>query len=120
MIGLMAKILIIEPHVEVRDLLAHIVARLGHEPVSSRLTDRQDLTDVDVVLLEPSASEGVETARAVRAASGAAVVCVSIFPASEDAQALDPVAYLLKPFSLADLERAVLAALESRRPAAAA
>ena len=116
----MAKILIVEPHAEVRDLLVRIVARLGHESVSYAGAAAHDLADIDVVLLEPAALDGLEAARAARAASGAAVVCVSIYPASEEARALDPVTHLMKPFSLLDLERAVLAALERRQSIAAA
>jgi CheY-like chemotaxis protein len=106
----MARILIIEPHAEVRDLLARIVVRMGHEPVPSLGSGEDDLSGIDVVLLEPAAWEGVDTARAARA-KGARIVGVSIFPASEEARALEPVAYLLKPFSLADLERAIAAAV---------
>jgi CheY-like chemotaxis protein len=104
-----ANILIIEPHPEVCDLLLRIVRRLGHEPVVHE--PAKQAVQVDVVLVEPAAEGGLEAAHAVKAGSGAAVVCVSIYPPSQDALSLEPVAYLLKPFSLLELERALLAAL---------
>ena len=112
---LMAKILIIEPHAEVRELLARIVARLGHQAILYSGVSEDTAAGADVVLVEPADVDGLDAARVARA-SGASVVCVSIFPAADDARGLDPVAYLLKPFSLLDLERAVEVALESRQP----
>jgi len=120
MIGLMVKILIIEPHPEVRDLLVRIVARLGLEPVTYRGAGAHDLAEIGVVLVEPAALNGIEVARLARQKAGAATVCVSIYPPSDETRALDPVAYLVKPFSLVELERALLAALDSRLPVAAA
>ena len=106
----MARILIIEPHAEVRDLLARVVTRMGHEPVPSTGRGEDDLSGIDVVLLEPAAWEGVDVARAAKSC-GATIVGVSIFPASEEVGELQPVAYLLKPFSLAELEQAIAAAV---------
>ena len=109
----MARILIVEPHPEVRDLLVRIVSRLGHEPVVH--DGAAELDDLDVVLLEPVHWDGIEIARSAQRRSGARVVCVSISPPSEETLALGS-AYLLKPFSLADLERALLSALEPTKP----
>ena len=39
------------------------------------------------------------------------VVCVSIYPPTDDTRALEPVAFLSKPFAIADLERAIDGAL---------
>ena len=115
----MAEILILEPHPEVRDLLLRIVRRLGHEPIV--MPDATvDLPVADVVLLEPADGNALSVARAVREAHGSAVVCVSIYPPSEGALSLEPVSYLLKPFSLVELEDALVTALERVRPATAA
>jgi CheY-like chemotaxis protein len=104
-----ATIAVLEPHGEVRELILRIVDRLGHTPVG---VDRSggETAPADVVLLEPAAPGAVETARGL-AEGGAALVCVSILPPSEAAVELEPVAYLQKPFSVADLERAIAAAL---------
>jgi CheY-like chemotaxis protein len=106
----MAKILIVEPHPEVRDLLVRVVSRLGLEAVV--YDDPVDLATIDVVLVEPEHWGATEIARAAERASGARIVCVSIAPPSEESLDLAPFAHVLKPFSLAELERAVLSALE--------
>jgi CheY-like chemotaxis protein len=111
----MAKILIVEPHPEVRDLLVRVVARLGLDPVV--YDDQADLATIDVVLLEPVHWGAARIARSAQHTSGARIVCVSIAPPSEETLGLDPTAYLLKPFRLAELERAVLSALERPEPA---
>jgi CheY-like chemotaxis protein len=110
----MARILIVEPHPEVRELLARIVSRLGHDPVVHD-PDANDGYEVDIVLVEPVHWDGIEIARSAQRRTGARVVCVSISPPTEEALALSAV-HLLKPFSLADLERALLSALEPSRP----
>lgn len=113
----MATILILEPHAEVRDLLERIVRRLGHEPVLDTGSLDVETIGVDVVLAEPAGQGTLERIRTVAAATGASVVCVSIYPPSEGVSALKPVAYLLKPFSLIELERALLTALGRVEPA---
>lgn len=115
----MADILILEPHPEVHDLLVRIVRRLGHEPVVMPLATL-DVPVADVVLLEPADDNALSMAAAVRNAHGSAVVCVSIYPPSDGALALEPVSYLVKPFSLVELEDALVTALERVRPATAA
>ncbi len=47
------------------------------------------------------------------------VVCVSIYPPSDETRSFEPVAFLHKPFSLVDLERAIVEALRVARPLAA-
>ena len=105
----MARILILEPAPEIRLLFERVVARLGHDPVF----EAPACGDVDAVVLEPAATECVYAALAVREARPSLpFVCVSTLPASRETAVLDPHAYLLKPFPLADLERAVLSALQ--------
>ena len=114
----MARILIIEPHPEVRDLLVRAVGRLGHESIVD--ADVSSPAAVDVVLLEPADPVALRVASAMRKACGTATVCVSIYPPSSEAAALEPVAYLLKPFTLRELEHALAAALATAEPATAA
>lgn len=113
-----ARILIIEPDEEVRGLISWVVRRLELEPLEY---DRfGDVPDVAAVLVEPAAAGAIEAARAVREATGAGVVCVSIQPPDAETAVLEPVAHLLKPFPLLELERALLSALASGTPVAAA
>jgi DNA-binding response OmpR family regulator len=114
-----ATILIHEPHPEVRDLLERIVHRLGHDAQIDRAAVDPDAVHADVLLLEPAGRAALERAQALAEATGAPLVCVSIYPPSDEVLALRPAAYLMKPFSLIELERALLAALERVEPAAA-
>ena len=114
---MMARILIVEPHPEVRDLLMRIIQRLGHDCV--RLEDG-GLGDAaaDLAVLEPSDDDALEIGRELHA-RGMPLLCVSIEPQSAETDALEPAAYVLKPFALQELEAAIRAALElTQRPPA--
>jgi len=105
---MVGKVLICEPHPEVRELLQRIVVRLGHEP----LLEDARLQMVDAILLEPAHAPSVERARAFRAVDGdTPIVCTSIEFPDAGSRRLDPVAFLIKPFALPDLERALGEAL---------
>jgi hypothetical protein len=96
----------------VRELLQHVVIRLGHEPVYEDGTPNGSLGDVDVILLEPAHRPGLAAAKIVRLRDESIpVVCASIEPPDGSLAALKPVAYLLKPFSLPELEHALTKAL---------
>jgi hypothetical protein len=119
------RILICEPKSEVRALLAYVVERLGHEPVFPADPKGNDLPSVDIVLLEPADPDARAAAEALlRGSGGIPVVCTSIYPDFGQAGSLHPLAYLVKPFGLAELERALTAAVarvaapDRRRPAA--
>jgi CheY-like chemotaxis protein len=112
----MARILVIESHPEVRELLERVVVRLGHEVMNE--TDA-DSVPVDLVLVEPQGWGAAEVAQRARASSGAAVLCISVAPPTEESRALEPVAHMVKPFTLTELDRAVVGALASRTVAAA-
>ena len=62
------KVLICEPHAEVRALLGHVVTRLGFEPVYADTRSGGVLADadVDVLLIEPADPTALSTARALR------------------------------------------------------
>jgi CheY-like chemotaxis protein len=108
-----ARILICEPHAEVRELLAHVVVRLGHEPVDA-LAHAPDGDDVDAVLLEPAHAPSREAVARLRVSRpGLPVVCTSIHPPAAD-DGIDAFAYLLKPFALEDLEDGLMRALANR------
>ncbi len=110
------RILVCEPHTEVRALLVHVVERLGHEPVlpASPQGEALPATEVDVLLLEPADSQALATAAALRRRNEALpIVCASIHPDFGPAERLRPHAYLVKPFGLAELEAALRSAVAS-------
>ena len=70
--------------------------------------------DVDVLVIEPADPSALSTARALRLRRRELpIICASIYPDSPGAERLQPLAYLMKPFALVELERALLAAVES-------
>jgi CheY-like chemotaxis protein len=106
-----ARVLICEPDPEVRELLSRIVVRLGHQPV----VEDAELAPVDAILLEPAHAPSVERAQAFRATNGATpVVCTSIELPDAGSRRLGPVAFLVKPFALPDLEAALKRALNGK------
>jgi len=102
-------VLLCEPHDDISALLELVVRRLGHHPVSWSPGDRE-LPDIDAAVIEPGDADGLVVARRMHA-EGVPVVFTSIFPPDETLLALDPIAYLVKPFPLSALERALSEAL---------
>jgi hypothetical protein len=103
-----ARVLICEPHPEVRELLRRIVVRLGHEAV----LDDDALGDVDAIVLEPAHTPSIERAQAFRAVAGdVPVICASIDFPNGGTKRLRPVVHLVKPFALPDIEAALTQAL---------
>jgi CheY-like chemotaxis protein len=116
----MGRILIAEPHADVRSLFEFVVERLGHEPLSVASEDANELPTIDALIVEPAAPSALELAQNLRARfPELPIVCASIFPAEPAALELGPLAYLEKPFGLSELEYVLRLAME-RRPAAAA
>jgi CheY-like chemotaxis protein len=107
----MATVLVIEPHPEVRELLIRVVRRLGHEVVLGDESYTPTGQHVDAVLVEPAHEPGLDAAAPLVQSRGASLVCVSIYPPSERVRELGPVAYLQKPFTLGQLEQALVSAL---------
>jgi DNA-binding response OmpR family regulator len=105
-----ARILISEPHPDSRALFELVVRRAGHEPVGpGELTDQEH---PELVILEPASGEGLATARRLRRRFGdLPIICTSIKPAGPFVDGLCPIAYLVKPFRLSELESALAAAL---------
>ena len=118
----MARVLICEPHGDIGALLELVVRRLGHEPVTydEEAGAAADLSAFDAAVIEPGDERGLRLARALRA-TNVPVLFTSIYPAENDVLALEPVAYLVKPFPLYALERALASALAPvQQPVAAA
>ncbi len=116
-----ARILICEPHDDIGALLELVVRRLGHEPVPcDEAADAVDISAFDAAVIEPGDERGMRLARALRA-TNVPVLFTSIYPAESDVLALEPAAYLVKPFPLYALERALVTALApAQQPVAAA
>jgi DNA-binding response OmpR family regulator len=105
-----ARILICEPHPEVRGLLAHVATRLGHDPFfpEDNPAQRFDADAVDVLLIEPSDPRALAAAQILRLQrEDVPIVCASIYPPSSHTRRLDPVAYVVKPFALGELQAAI-------------
>jgi DNA-binding response OmpR family regulator len=106
-----ARVLIGEPFPEVRQLLERAVDHLGHEPVAHQ-PGAAALPDVDVLVLESTLEGGLELVRALREENpDHTLICTCSETPGADVRELEPVAYLVKPFALADLERALTDAL---------
>jgi CheY-like chemotaxis protein len=106
-----ARVLICEPHDDISALLELVVRRLGHEPVAFR-GGELDHTGVDAAVVEPGEKAALRLARKLRD-RGVPVLFTSIYPADEEVLGLGPAAYLVKPFPLYALERALEQALQA-------
>jgi len=113
-----ARVLICEPHDDISALLELVVRRLGHEPVAFAGND-VDHIGVDAAVVEPGEAAALIVARKLRA-KGVPVLFTSIYPPDADVLALEPEAYLVKPFPLYALERALQEALASPKHESAA
>jgi hypothetical protein len=101
---------VVEPHRDIRELLAIVIVRIGHEPVVHDPADER-IAEVDAAVVDPDGA-GLVIAQRLRARRVPSVF-TSIFPAERDLLALEPVAYLLKPFPLYALEHALTAAVDA-------
>ena len=104
----MARILICEAHDDINALLDLVVRRLGHEPVTYVVGDPP--SHVDAAVIEPGDPDALRLARELRD-RGVPVLFTSIYPADDDLLELRPATYLVKPFPLYALERALECAL---------
>jgi CheY-like chemotaxis protein len=113
-----ARVLISEPHDDICALLELVVRRLGHEPVTYAGGDL-DHIGVDAAVIEPGVEDGLRVARLLRE-QNVPVLFTSIYPADAEMLELSPAAYLVKPFPLFALERALAGALATVSVSAAA
>ena len=105
----MARVLICEPHDDISALLELVVRRLGHEPVPF-CGAAVDHIGVDAAVIEPGEADGLRLAQTLRA-QNVPVLFTSIYPPDDNLLELRPSAYLVKPFPLYALERALEQAL---------
>ena len=108
--GVMARVLISEPHADCRALVELVVQRIGHDPLGPGELAEGD--DPGLLILEPAAADGLAIAHQLRRRlENLPIICTSVRPPSAVTEKLQPAAYLVKPFRLADLESAVANAL---------
>lgn len=107
----MARILVAEPDPDVLGLVERALAGWGHEVV--RFRPGAELPAVDVMIFEPAMGARVLALAGVLASGTPPVplVVASIYPPEAAVSELRPVARLLKPFSLGELEAAVAKAV---------
>ena len=108
----MARVLISEPHEDVEALLRLVVLRLGHDPVGP------EGDSVDAAVIEPCVGDGLRLARTLRARN-VPLLFTSIYPPTFEALELEPAAYLVKPFPLSAIQRALEAVLTDKALSAA-
>lgn len=107
-----ARVLVAEPHPELRGLFERVLDELGHEAVVPRDDRHEHLPDVDVLLFGPQLDGGAQLARSLRAAKpDLPVICACSGPVSAEIEQLAPLTFLVKPFRLADLEAALTGAV---------
>jgi CheY-like chemotaxis protein len=112
-------VLIAEPSPDVRLLLRHAVEHVGFIPVELTSRARADPSSVDVMLLEPAMRGGPELALiARRLQPGLPIIICSIYSATPELAALEPVDYLVKPFRREELEQALRQAAPAHTQAA--
>jgi DNA-binding response OmpR family regulator len=104
-----ARVLICEPHDDISALLELVVRRLGHEPIAFT-GGEVDHIGVDAAVIEPGETSSLQLAKSLRSRN-VPVLFTSIYPPDAEALELTPAAYLVKPFPLYALERALEAAL---------
>ena len=108
----MARVLIVEPAAELSELLSLVVARAGHEPLAYVGAPSSLPRDVDAVLVEPDARGALALVRRLRASRPhLPIVCLSMELPTPEAAALEPVAFLDKPFAIKDVDAALEVAL---------
>lgn len=109
----MARVLIVEPEPDLLLLVQEAVRELGHEAL---LFDESDAgVSVDVLLVAAHAGMAALVCRLRRAHAGLPVICAGTLPPGREARALAPVAYLIKPYTLGDLDRALVKAITTAR-----
>jgi DNA-binding response OmpR family regulator len=106
----MARILISEPHHDLRILLEAVVRRAGHEPVGHGELTVGDAPEL--MILEPASADGLAAAAGLRRRlEDLPIICASVLPPTAESRKLAPRAHLVKPFPLRELEAAIASAL---------
>ena len=109
----MTRVLIHEPHPEVRAFLVRLIEHLGYEAVICGL--EVEAPDGEILFLDTGSDAALELARTLRRAiPSLPLVCAGNELPSDGVLALEPVAVLVKPFTVVECERALERAGRSR------
>lgn len=106
----MARILISEPREDVRQLLARMLTRLGHEPIVVTMPAPEQLLSADLLVVEPAAPIGAVLAQAASVADPSLpLICASVTVPAAELTDLGVVfaASLVKPFTAEQLDAAI-------------
>jgi CheY-like chemotaxis protein len=109
----MARIYILEPEAKVRDLLVRVAERLGYEALEYDVSAPPEIVEGDVLVVEPSDPPSLAAAVDVHErVPNVEIVCVSVYSSLPEEVALEPRAFVVKPFRLEELEQALREAIE--------
>jgi two-component SAPR family response regulator len=90
---------------------------MGHEGVIVDSFDQTPIDNADMLLVEPGDRGSYAFGQRARSERPEiAIVCISIYPPSTESRLLRPVAHLVKPFTLAELNTAVESGLGPAGP----
>ena len=111
----MRRVLVLEPYEGIRDVIEAVVRVLGHEPVAAAPgVPLEELQPVHAAVIEPAAPAAPKLLQALlKEDPQFPIIYVSIVAGELEMLAVEPVAYLLKPFAVSDLSRALERALET-------
>lgn len=110
----MARVLIVEPEPDLRQLAEEALVELGHDAVLCE--DGHPAPPFDVLLLASFAGMRVVVEKMTDGSAAPPLVCVGTSTPSAEARALHPAVYLVKPYTLAQLEHALGRALGMGAP----
>ncbi len=105
-----ATILLLEPDAALRSFYESAAEGFGYHALDGYRLELDEVRDVDAVLLEPASAWELAVAHALsERRPGLPIVCASSFTTA--ARELRVVTFLVKPFTLDQLRRALEAAL---------
>lgn len=110
------RVLIVQPNDDIRELLAEHCRRMGVEPVLASGGRAASLRDVDAIVADPASPAGQRLLSAPELERRSIpIVFASIYPPAGRLTESPAVAYLVLPCPWERFERALAAALASRR-----
>ena len=111
----MRRVLVLEPYEGIREVIEAVVRLLGHEPVAAEPgVPLADLQPLHAAVIEPAAPAAPKLLEALLEEDPQfPIIYVSIVAGELEMLAVEPVAYLLKPFAVSDLSRALERALDT-------
>jgi CheY-like chemotaxis protein len=113
----MRRVLILEPYEGIRAVIEEVVRLLGQEPVAATAgASLAELGPVDAAVIEPAAPAAPKLLQELLEEDPQfPIIYVSIVAGEPEMLAVEPVAYLVKPFAVSDLSAALERALDPER-----